>query len=193
MSDWLERNRGYIFLILVNFVTVGLVLLRVRQPQATPMTMQTAAPIPATPTMASLRVYVCGAVAKADVYLLPPGSIVKDALLAAGGATDQADLARINLALPVQDGDQVYVPEIGKEPPVLPPSSSGKEVAKKININRATLEELETLPGIGAVYARNIIEYRKAHGPFQTIEELDKVQGIGPATIERIRDLITLQ
>ena len=193
MSDWLERNRGYIFLILLNIVTVGLVLVRVRQPQPTPLSIQTPAPALATPTAGPLHVYVCGAVARADVYLLAPGSIVKDALLAAGGATSQADLTRINLALPVQDGEQVYVPEIGKEEPPTPPSSAGKETSKKVNINKATLEELESLPGIGAVYAQNIIEYRKAHGPFQTIEELDQVQGIGPATINRLRDLVTLR
>jgi competence protein ComEA len=131
-----------------------------------------------------------------DVYALPPDSIVKDAIAAAGGATGDADLDRINLAYPLADGQQVYVPRKGEED--LPirqsaPASVLQPVAARINVNTADQVELESLPGIGPALAERIVEYRQTHGPFRTIEELDNVPGIGAGLLEKIRELVTVE
>ena len=189
MEDWLARNRGHILWTLVNLTSVGLFFLLMQRSEPTPMQVET--PIAATPTTQLLRAYVSGAVATPDVYVLEPGAIVKDALSAAGGSSAEADLDRINLALPVRDGDHVYVPrkaEAASMPPL--PAQSG--AAEKININRASLSELEALPGIGAVYAQRILDYRKQHGFFSSVEELSEVKGIGSSTLDGFRELVTV-
>jgi competence protein ComEA len=142
-----------------------------------------------------MRVHVSGAVRQPDqVYMLPPGSIVEDAIEAAGGPTGEADLARINLALELADQQHVHVPEKGEED--RPPAVSGGDAdaggSALVNINTATQAELETLPGIGPVTAGRIIAYRQANGPFERVEDLDNVPGIGPATVEGVRDLATV-
>jgi competence protein ComEA len=128
-----------------------------------------------------------------DVYELPAESIVKDAIEAAGGAISEADLDRINLALSVADGQHIYVPRLGEEsPPVSPPTepsrASGVTTGGKININMASQSEIETLPGIGPSKAQGIIENRS----YSNIEEIKKVPGIGEATFQQIKDLITV-
>ncbi|MDY7041567.1 MAG: helix-hairpin-helix domain-containing protein, partial [Chloroflexota bacterium] len=151
------------------------------------------------PTPVPLRVYVTGAVANPDVYFLEAGCIVRDALVAAGGANADADLNRINLAQQVCDQQQVYVPRIGEENPPLPLAASSPPTAPgsvsatgKVNVNTATSEELDTLPGIGPAIAQRIIEYRQANGPFQSIEEIKNVSGIGDKLFEKLKDLITV-
>ncbi|TEU14080.1 MAG: hypothetical protein E3J21_16915, partial [Anaerolineales bacterium] len=144
-------------------------------------------------------VYVSGAVAHPDVYELPYDSIVKDAIEAAGGPTGEADLNRINLARRVHDEEQIYMPRKGEEsPPVSPPSgpslpSLSSQGGDKVNINTATAEELGTLPGIGPTKAQSIIDYRTTNGPFQSIEDIKDVRGIGDATFEKLKDKITVQ
>lgn len=197
MIEWLERNRWLVFLTVVAVVLAFVVFLQVLQPKPEPIKLSTATPPPtpaATPTPRPLRVYVSGAVHHPDVYALEPDSIVKDAVTAAGGPTDEADLDRINLAQPVADGQQIYVPRLGEEdPPVQPPSGQRSQpiIAVKININTADLAALESLPGIGPALAQRIIDYRQANGPFSRIEKIMEVSGIGPATFEKIQDLIT--
>jgi competence protein ComEA len=110
---------------------------------------------------------------------------------AAGGPTEDADLERINLALPVSDGQQVHVPRQGEDnPPVQPPSGQPAPGAK-VNINTAGIELLESLPGIGPALAQRIVDYRQSHGPFERIEDVTEVSGIGEAIFEAIQDLIT--
>jgi competence protein ComEA len=110
---------------------------------------------------------------------------------AAGGATSEADLEAINLALELQDQQQVYVPRQGETPP---PISSGDDPAMPlVNINTATAADLETLPGIGPVTAGHIIAYREANGPFESIEEIQNVERIGPVTFEGLKALITIR
>ncbi|UCC90054.1 MAG: helix-hairpin-helix domain-containing protein [Anaerolineales bacterium] len=133
------------------------------------------------------------------MYWLRPGSIVKDAIGAAGGAADDADLVRINLAQELHDQERLYVPRVG-ESDAPPPVTGGEPTppigelapSHKININTATAAELDTLPGIGPAFAQRIIDYRDANGPFQSIEEIILVSGIGNATYDKIKDLITL-
>ena len=147
---------------------------------------------PATPTPAAINVYVTGAVNKPDVYALPLNSIVKEAIAAAGGATADADLERINLALRLSDQMQIYVPRKGEAAP--PPNSGAVPGAPtgKININTAPAEELDELNGIGPSLAKAIIDYRTANGPFKTIEEINDVKGIGDALFAKIKDSITV-
>ncbi len=149
-------------------------------------------PAPSTPTPSTINVYVSGAVKKPDVYALPIGSLAKDAVAAAGGATDEADLDHINLAARLSDQMQVHVPRKGE----IAPSSKGKAtptvITGLININTATVEELDTLPGIGPSIAQAIIDYRAQHGPFKQIEDINAVKGIGDALFAKIKDKITL-
>jgi competence protein ComEA len=123
---------------------------------------------------------------------LPRGSIVQDAIDAAGGPAHDADLACINLALELQDQQHIHVPregEVNPPPPVSGGASRGED-GFVVNINTATASELETLPGIGEVTAQRIVEYREANGPFETIEEIQNVSGIGPKTFEGMRDML---
>jgi len=201
MSNWLQRYRGYILVILINLVILGgvIVLLQPRpepslivsSPSPTPIPTPTPTPAP-TPTPRPLRVYVSGAVTNPDVYELPAESIVKDAIEAAGGATSKNGLECINLALSVVDGQHIYVPKECEEtptmsPPTRPSVTPSVKTEGKININTASQSELETLPGIGPSRAQGIIENR----PYGSIEEIKKVPGIGEATFQNIKNLIT--
>jgi competence protein ComEA len=194
MGEWLKKYRGNLFFAVIVLAVSGVILLQVRRPKPQPIELSTATPLPspeATPTVCPLRVYVSGAVHQPDVYTLPPDSIVKDAILAAGGATDDADLDRINLALAIADGQHVYVPHLGEESPPVEPPSAQTAPGGKVNINTADLKTLESLPGIGPVMAQRILDYRQAHGLFAKIEDVMEVSGIGPSTFENMRELIT--
>jgi competence protein ComEA len=194
MNEWLQRNWTLVFTLIGLLLVggVGAVWLRWKEPA--PIVINPPAP---TATAGPIQVYVSGAVSKPDVYVLPQEAIVRDALNAAGGALSDADLNGINLAARLRDGDQVYVPKIG-EPINVPTgaSSGGSENVPAnsgpININTATAAELETLPEIGPAIAQRIIDYREANGPFATIEAIQNVSGIGPATFDAIKDLITV-
>jgi competence protein ComEA len=173
-------------------VAVVLLLLATR-PQPVEITIlppaPTATPLP-TATPAPVTVYVTGAVAQPDTLRsLPAGSRVEDALAAAGGALPEADLSRVNLAARLRDGDQIHVPPV--DAPDLPlPTASGGDI---VNLNAATREELETLPGIGPVTAQAILDYRAAHGPFADLAALDNVEGIGPATLQALADRVVFE
>jgi competence protein ComEA len=192
MNQWLERHRTLV-LGAVGLLIVGgtlAVLIRWRPPERI-----TIEPPAATATPQPIQVYVSGAVAHADVYELPPDSIVRDALDAAGGAVADANLDAVNLARPLSPGDQVYVPRVGEA--VAPVSQEGGQAAPAasgpVNINTADQAALESLPGIGPALAQRIIEYREANGPFAAIEDIQNVSGVGPATFEGFRELIVAQ
>jgi competence protein ComEA len=141
-----------------------------------------------TPTPGALTVYVVGEVARPQSMVsLPAGSRVEDAIQAAGGVTDNADLSRINLSQRLNDGDYVYVPPRAGTAELLTPTPNHPPI---VHINEATLEELQTLPGIGPSLAQAILDYRTEHGPFTRLEDLDAVPGLGPAKIEALRGLI---
>jgi competence protein ComEA len=147
-------------------------------------------------------VHVAGAVASPGVRRLPPGSRVTDALDAAGGALPDADLPRINLAAPLVDGQQVYVPKPGEELPVaagaaLPggagaAGTGGPVPGVPVDLNTATAEQLDTLPGVGPATAAAIIAHRDQHGPFTSVDQLLDVRGIGEAKLEQLRDLVSV-
>ncbi len=150
------------------------------------------------PTTSPILVDVSGAVVNPGVYFLPPGSRVKDAVEAAGGLLDTADPARLNLALRLEDGEKVPVPALGDpSPPVQAaleyPAGGDSSTETLINVNLASLDELMALPGIGETRARQVIEYREAHGRFATIDEIQNITGIGPETFEKLKDRITVE
>jgi competence protein ComEA len=145
-------------------------------------------------------VHVAGAVHHPGVQRLGVGARIVDAVDAAGGATEDADLARVNLAAPVEDGQQVYLPRIGEEPPVpivgAGPGPGGAANADQsgglVPVNTASAEELEQLPGVGPVIAEAIVAHREQHGPFSSIDDLVNVRGIGDAKLEGLRDHATV-
>ena len=152
--------------------------------------LPTPSPILPTATPGPVMVSVDGAVNRPGQYTLPPRSRVNDVVQAAGGPTVDADLERINLALILYDGERVHVPSLGEVIPTFTPY--GVMTDGRIDINRAGVPLLETLPGIGPTIALRIVEYREMNGPFGTIEDVQKVSGIGPAKLEGIRGLISV-
>lgn len=137
----------------------------------------------------AFSVYVSGWVATPGVVELEEGSIVADAVEAAGGALDGAQLETINLARPLASGDHVQIPGPG-DPVVAGPD--GQADGGLISPNRADASQLEQLPGVGPVLAERIVAHREANGPFQAVEDLLDVPGIGEAKLSAIRDLIVV-
>lgn len=187
-------------LILGAGLTAGAVgLTRSRQPA--PIRIE---PPPPTATPMPWQVYVSGEVNAPGVYVVEPGMIVEDVIRLAGGFTDKADRNLVNLALRVRDELQVVVPAVGETvalptaPPeagmsaVVEPAAATPTIPAIININTATLEELDTLPGIGPSTAQNIIDHRTQNGPFAQIEDIMNVSGIGEGRFNEIKALITV-
>ena len=142
-----------------------------------------------------ITVDVKGAVKSPGIYDLPVGSRVNDAVQKAGGLTEQADSKSLNLAQKVSDEALVYVPTKGEESASQQAgsgtaSSTSKE--KKVNINKASLEELKQVKGLGGKRAQDIIDHRESNGKFKSVDELKKVSGIGAKTIEKLKDYVTV-
>lgn len=147
-----------------------------------------------TPEKADLSIFVTGAVTNPGVYRLPVGSRVENAIQAAGGWSIDADQNALNLAAFLTDGQTVFVPIPGEEPPVYPDisRSTTEWTGPLININTASAEILDELPGIGPSKAADIVAFRQNNGAFDTIEAIQEVPGIGPGLFENIQDLITV-
>jgi competence protein ComEA len=171
-----------ILLILFGILISGLISLTTAPPRGEPVIL-----LP-PPTPLPVVVYITGAVANPGVVVIPPGSRIQDAISAAGGVLPDADLSRTNLAAPVDDGSQITIPAIL----VNSPTQSNSSLSTLVNVNTALQDELAALPGIGPVTAQRIVEYRAQFGPFTTLEDLTQVFGIGPATLEQIRELVTV-
>jgi len=203
-------TRGYIVTGIVAFLmgiasSVGALSL-MNQVRPAPIVIAPPVPTPlpaATATPGLVRVYVNGAVQQTAVYELLPNSLVQQAIEAAGGFTEEANTAVINLAQPLVDGMQIYVPAQGEEIPAVAPITSSQPANSSsnsgtvssgglININTASQAELESLPGIGPTTAQNIIAHREANGSFQTLESIMDVSGIGDGRFNQIKDLITV-
>ncbi len=193
---------------------IAYALLEQRRPQArpieiippeTPAAAKAFCPESPTPTIAvtpaPLRVYVSGAVQNPGVYRLPPESLVVDAIDKAGGETEDADLVAINLAHPLSDGEQIYVPTQGEAAAAPAPISRSSSViagsaspaetpsSQSIDLNAASQDELESLPGIGPAMAQRIIDGR----PYSAVDDLLRVKGIGEAKLEKIRPYVTVR
>jgi competence protein ComEA len=138
------------------------------------------------------------------VHRLLPGSLIDDALAAAGGLMPEADLDRvareINRADKLKGNQKIYVPFVGERtlantvggPTAAGTAGSGGESGELVNLNTATAEQLDTLPGVGPSTAKKIIDYREEHGGFSSVEELNEVSGIGDVTFEKLKDLVTV-
>ena len=141
-------------------------------------------------------VHVAGAVASPGVYELAVDSRVHDAVAAAGGAAAGADLEGLNLAARLVDGGRVYVPVIGEIDPAAVPTGvpgEGVDVATgPLDLNRATADQFEQLPGVGPATAAAIVDDRDRNGPFASVDDLDRVPGIGPAKLAALRQLVSV-
>jgi competence protein ComEA len=139
---------------------------------------------------ASVVVDVAGAVARPGVYRLTSADRVEDALKRAGGATHRADLSQINRAAKLEDGRQILVPTRAPavKAAVAPTTPEGGPPSQPINLNTATLEQLDTLDGVGPTTAQKILDYRKEHGGFGSVDELDQIPGIGETRLAAMRD-----
>lgn len=189
------KNALYVLLgVMAGFVLAGVLVFVSRAPEGTPIVLRPA------PTSAPIAVHVIGAVPRPGLYNFLEGARVQDAIDAAGGLLAEADANALNLAALLEDGQQLDIPyQEGSAPTetvnlpssetATPAPNSGVDL---ININTATLEELDTLPGIGLTTAQKVIDYRTVNGPFSTIEDIMNVSGIGPSTFEGLKDLITV-
>ncbi len=178
-ASFFRRSSQLFAGVLVGLLLGGVYYLLSAEPRGKPVEL-----LPPLP----LRVHVAGAVERPDVYSLPPGAILQDAIGAAGGLRPDADLGRLNLAQALEDGQRIEIPLRVESDP-----TSGSQLPSpegQLNLNSATARELEQLPGIGPVLAQKIIEFREQHGPFQRFEDLLQVEGIGPAKLDGLRDLL---
>jgi len=184
----------YIFIgILLGLLLAGGIWIAARAPEGESIQLRPA------PTSEPIQVHVAGAVVRPGLYDLPEGSRVMDAVDAAGGFVADADKNSLNLAARVEDAERLDIPFIVGSAPAMQesftvisegtPSTSNEDL---VNINTASAEELDTLPGIGPTTAQNIIAYRDENGPFGSIEDIVNVSGIGAATYDGIKDLITV-
>ena len=163
-------------------------------------TVEVAIPPPTTTEPPPVVVHVDGEVARPGVHELAPGARVVDAVEVAGGLTDDADRARVNLAAPVRDGERLWIPAVGDEEPRVvagegDATRSGDAdgpLAGPVDLNLAAAAELEQLPGIGPSLAAAIVDHRQRDGPFSSVDGLLAVSGIGPAKLAGLRDLVTV-
>ncbi len=189
----MKSLRGIAFGVVCGFLGVGLLLLATNQPRGDPIRLSP------PPTPAPIIVHITGAVINPGVYSLPSGSRVKDAIEKSGGLLSDADTTLINLAMLLEDGEQVWVPYQLDDvmdfdrPAVLEGEPTQGQLTRKININTASQIELESLSGIGPVIAKAVIQYRLENGPFKDIEEIQEVSGIGPVTFEKIKPIISVK
>ena len=192
------KNALYVLLgVMAGFVLAGVLVFVSRAPAGNSIILAPA------PTEAPIAVHVIGAVARPGLYEFPTGVRVQDAIDAAGGMLTEADSALLNLAALLEDGQQLDIPYKAGSQPVattttlqLPssvtPTPTADPNVELVNINTASLEELESLDGIGSATAQKIIDYRTENGPFVSIEDLINVSGIGPAVMDQIRPFITV-
>ena len=171
-------------------VLAGALVLIIRDgegPQGAEIFLPTATPMP------DLKVYVSGAVRRPGVYTMRHGDRLSDALAASGGASEDAQMSCVNLAVRVRDEAHYHVPGAG-EACVVGGGSTAQEARREgIDLNTASPGELETLPGIGPVKAKAIVDYREQAGGFGSVSQVMEVTGIGPATYESIRDLVYVE
>jgi competence protein ComEA len=197
MPEFLLQRRR---LLLVAVGSLALILLAGRFVLGAGTT--TVAPLPPPPApgagvtglpAARVVVDVVGAVRRPGLYRLEHGSRIADAVARAGGATRKADLSQVNLAAPLADGEQVVVPRRGVAvagPGAGGGGAGGAASTGPVHLSTATLDQLDSLPGIGPVTAQKILDYRAKHGAFTSVDELDAVPGIGPSRMDQLRDLV---
>ena len=191
MKPWQNILLGALLTLLV----IGSIYLVSSQPRGNPILL------PTMPPPLPLKVYVTGAVTNPGVYSIPRLSRVESAIQAAGGFLKTANTQSINLAAKLIDGEEIVVPSMNQTPITTIPNSKPNPTQtaqtlpssqNPLDINTATQDQLDELPGIGSSKAQQIISYRQQNGPFQKIDDLQNVPGIGPGIFEKIKDLITV-
>ena len=203
LRAWLGRHWSVLALLALTAVATGLVAAYVRRPSAPapPVVVYQPSPrpTPSPPSMTQIVVHVSGAVESPGVYQLPIGSRIDDAIKTAGGALPDADLNRLNLAARVADGQQVVVPRRLAQVSPAPVAGSGPAAAVsspttgRVNVNTASIPELDALPGVGPVTAQRIVAYREQHGPFARVEQLREAKLVNTPTFEKIKDLVATE
>jgi competence protein ComEA len=181
----------------VAIVACGWLLLRPPSgPPAETVLARARPAVTSTTAPETVLVHAAGAVVRPGVYALPVGARVNDLLAAAGGPAAGADLNRLNLAGVLVDGSQVFVPRQGEAVPTGAGAGTGgadhTAPGGPVNLNTATLEQLDALPGVGPATAKAILDERAKRGRFRSVEELLEVRGIGPAKLDALRDLVTV-
>jgi len=191
--EWVGQYRAVISAGIIGAVVVSLAVLLVRRPEPPRVVVQqpTARPAPSPIVPALLVVHLSGEVIAPGVYQLPVGARIDDALKAAGGPTIDGDIQRLNLAARLADGQQIVVPKRAS-PMLAPDASSPSPAPGRINLNLASVAELDQLPGVGPVTAQRIVAYREQHGPFTAVEELHQAKLVNAATFEKIKELVTI-
>ena len=201
MQSLIEKYRTVlVILVICAIVLIAYILKNASAPPVKEASF-TAAPIKTEKEPEELKIVekvfvdVKGEVVKPGLYEVRQGDRLKFVIDRAGGFTPDADKKVINLAVKVSDEMMIYVPRIGEiEPPLLASPMSGNDSGKdRININTATQQEFETLPGIGPAKASTFIQYREEHGPFATLEEIQNISGVGEKTFEKLKEYIYVQ
>lgn len=208
METLVERVRavgGSTRLVVAVAVTGGVILVAIallRPPGADPAPEESlpratasSAPAVVSPSASAPVVVVqaAGAVLRPGLYRLTPGTRIDDLVQAAGGFAPDADPDRVNLAAPLVDGQKIYIPRVGELVPQEPSGNGGTSSptpAQPIDLNTASISQLDTLPGIGPATAQAIVDYRTQHGNYRSVDDLLKVRGIGPAKLDQIRALV---
>jgi competence protein ComEA len=144
------------------------------------------------PSSGAAVVHVAGAVRRPGVYRMRPGSRIDDAVRRAGGPTRRADLSAVNLAAKVEDGRQVLVPPKAAAGAVSPASGGAGGATVPVNLNTATAEQLDTLDGVGPATVQKILDHRQQHGGFGRVDELAQIPGIGPKRLAALREQVTV-
>lgn len=184
---------GAVALVAVLLALAAILYLRSRP---APVVISPRVPVPSlspalTPTASpSLLVHVAGAVARPGVVSMPGGSRVVDALAAAGGPVADAATDTVNLARRLADGERIYVPRRGEAVP--PEAATDATSAGPLDLNAATRDALDSLPGVGPVLAQRILEHRAAHGPFHDVRQLLDIPGIGEKLFTELRQRVTV-
>ena len=174
-------------------LVIAAITLLTRSDDAAPVSIVAPTAAPASKPAPDIKVQVSGEVMFPGVYSMGPDDRVIDAIAAAGGNGPNADLSGINLSMRVQDEARYHVPAIGESAPVAYVSAANSGQGNgPIDLNTAPSSELESLPGIGPSLANAIIVYREDNGPFAAVDDVDNVPGIGPKTLDSIRQLVTV-
>lgn len=188
VREWIYIHKRRVLTVATTFVVLIVIALVAFRPiearPAVELTLPRAVVPPVSIASPIVIAHVSGAVTNAGVFRVAPGSRVGELVDAAGGFAPGADPDRVNLAAVVRDGDQIHIPQVNEE--VVDPSAAAN--AAVVDINRAEEQALQSLPGIGPALAAAIVEHRDRHGRFSTVDDLEDVAGIGPATVECLRD-----
>jgi competence protein ComEA len=192
-------DRRLVLLLLLagaaTLVVIGRVLPRPASPAPEPapvVSVSAGGPVAAAGASGPVVVHVVGAVRHPGVYRLPSGSRTRDAVRRAGGALRRADLAGVNLATRLADGEQVRVPLRAAVMPIAGRAATAGAPPATVHLNSASAEQLDALDGIGPALAQRIVDYRDAHGGFGSVDQLDEVSGIGPVRLESLRTRLAL-